>query len=106
MGQAGNSAPRPVIAGIDRRPEQGRDEDVALHNPPGRQALAPNLQSAFAGSSNLRFSEDQGRPPLSGERRSTDTEGGRSLGGGRSSTDSISDMGEPLICTSLERLNR
>ena len=106
MGQAGNSAPRPVIAGIDRRPEQGRDEDLAPHDPPGRQALAANLQSAFASSSNLRFSEDRGRPPLSGERRSTDTEGGRSSGGGRSSSDRTLDVGEPPTRTSLEQLNR
>ncbi len=80
--------------------------DEAPQEPPGRQALAPNLQSAFASSSKLRFSEDRGRLPLSGEAPSTDTEGGRSSGGGSSLTDSILDMGEPPTRTSLERLNR
>lgn len=88
---------RSAIAGLDKRPAHGRDEDLAPHDPPGRQALPSNLQSAFASSSNLRFSEDQGRPPLSG-RRSYDAEGGRS------SMDSVA--GQPPIRTSPEKLHR
>jgi len=89
---------RPTIAGLDKRPAHGRDEDLAPHDPPGRQVLPSNLQSAFAGSSNLRFSDDQGRrPPLSG-RRSHDAEGGRS------SMDSVA--AQLRTRTSPEELNR
>lgn len=79
------------------RPAEGRDEQAAPSVTPDRQAPSPQLQSAFASNSALRFSEDQGRPPLSG-RRSTDTEGGRS------STESR--PGDPPNQTSPETLNR
>ena len=79
------------------KPVQRRDEDLATHDSPERQALSPNLQSAFASNSNLRFSEDQGRPPLS-DRRSIDKETGRALMDGTG--------GEASTQTNLERLKR
>lgn len=88
---------RPAIAGLGARPAQGQSVDRAPHNPPAREALSSNLLSAFARSSDRRFSEDQGRPPLSG-RRSTDTEASRSS--------MESAAGEPPTRVSVDRLNR
>ena len=74
--------------------------DRAPHNPPAREALSPGLLSAFARSSDQRFSEDHGRPPLSG-RRSTDAEAGRP------SLDSAAGPSvEPPTRMSVDRLNR
>ena len=91
---------RPAIAGLGARPAQGRSVDLAPHDPPSREALSSNLLSAFARSSDRRFSEDQGRPPLSG-RRSTDTEASRS-----SVESAAGPSGEPPTRMSVERLNR
>ena len=91
---------RPAIAGLDARPAQGQSVDRAPHDPPSREALPGNLLSAFARNSDRGFSEDQGRPPLSG-RRSTDTEVSRS-----SAESAAGPFGEPPTRTSVERLNR
>ena len=91
---------RPAIAGLGARPAQGQSIDRAPHDPPGREALSSNLLSAFARNSDRRFSEDQGRPPLSG-RRSMDAEAGRP-----SLESAAGSSGEPPTRMSVDQLNR
>ncbi|CAL5228852.1 g12061 [Coccomyxa viridis] len=91
-------ADRPATAGSDARSAEGLESASALPDTPtGQAAMSSQLHSAFASSSALHFSEDQGRPLLSG-RRSNETEGGRS------STESR--VGEPPTRISLEKLDR